>query len=89
MTAKQLFANLGFGVVENNIGKRVTKHNAYIVYQNTDDEVRVSFEQYKGIDIEVNMFNYGADSGYKVATIGDKLVKAIAKQIEEIEKEMK
>jgi len=87
MTAKQLFANLGFGVVENNIGKRVTKHNAYIVYQNTDDEVRVSFEQYKGI--EVNVFNYGADSGYKVATIGDKLVKAIAKQIEEIEKEMK
>jgi hypothetical protein len=35
------------------------------------------------------VFNYGADSGSKVATIGDKLVKAIAKQIEEIEKEIK
>jgi hypothetical protein len=87
MTAKDMFSKLGYVVIQDNTQEEVTKHNTYIRYQNSDTETRITFERYKGVD--VNVFAYGSLSPSNLTIIHGDIIKAIAQQIKEIEKENK
>ena len=84
LKAIEMFKSLGYEVIENNLDKDVTKHNPYIRYKNEDTQTRITFEHYKGVD--VNVFSYGSMNPTNLTTLHSTLIKAIAKQIEEIEK---
>lgn len=84
MNASEMFAKLGYVVDENHIGERLT-FDTYITYINDNLGVKIIFERFDFTKVEVTFFNFKAQVGTSMVCVYDTVLKAVVKQIEEIE----
>jgi hypothetical protein len=84
MTAKEMFAKLGFVVKENNLNILVHSGDTYISYLCEDRALKIIFDRDMW-SVEVSFYKYESVTDTPITSVESGIIKAIAKQIEEIE----